>query len=53
MSISQVFKRGRERIALAQQALLREARLESGLFQHCLKWTLDSAGQAMVLMIRS
>src|SRR5205809_3638142 len=39
-----------ERIALAQQALLRAARLESGLFVTCLNETLDSAGQAMVLM---
>ena len=39
-----------ERIALAQQALLRAARLESGLFITCLNETLDSAGQPMVLM---
>ena len=39
-----------ERIALAQQALLRAARLESGLFSTCLNETLDSAGQAMILM---
>jgi hypothetical protein len=39
-----------ERIALAQQALLRAARLESGLFTTCLNETLDSADQPMLLM---
>jgi len=39
-----------ERIALAQQALLRAARLESGLFIATLNETLDSADQPMVLM---
>jgi hypothetical protein len=39
-----------ERIALAQQALLRAARLESGLFITCLDETLDSADQPMLLM---
>ena len=39
-----------ERIALAQQALLRAERLESGLFSACLNETLDSAGEAVVLM---
>jgi len=34
-----------ERIALAQQALLRAARLESGLFTTCLNETLDPSGQ--------
>ena len=39
-----------ERMALTQQALLRAARLESGLFSTCLNETLDSAGEAMILM---
>jgi hypothetical protein len=39
-----------ERIALAQQAILRAARLEAGLFTTCLNETLDSRGDALVLM---
>ena len=39
-----------ERIALAQQAILRAARLETGLFTTCLNETLDSAGDPMILM---
>ena len=39
-----------ERIALAQQALLRAARLEIGLFTTCLNETLDPAGEPMLLM---
>src|SRR5712691_4852590 len=38
-----------ERIALAQQALLRAARLESGLFNSALNETLDCGNQPMVL----
>jgi hypothetical protein len=34
-----------ERIALAQQALLRAARLEAGLFTSCLNDALDASGQ--------
>jgi len=39
-----------ERIALAQQALLRAARLESGLFTTCLNSCYDPFGEPMVLM---
>ena len=39
-----------ERIALAQQALLRAARLESGLFTTTLNETLDSGDQPMLMM---
>ncbi|HXB68087.1 MAG TPA: hypothetical protein VNY05_07580 [Candidatus Acidoferrales bacterium] len=39
-----------ERIALAQQAMLRAARLESGLFTTCLNETLDQRDRPMVLM---
>jgi len=39
-----------ERIALAQQALLRAARLESGLFTTCLNSCFDPFGEPMVLM---
>ena len=39
-----------ERIALAQQAILRAARLETGLFTTCLNETLDPAGNPMFLM---
>jgi len=39
-----------ERIALAQQALLRAARLEAGLFTTCLNETLDSTGESLILM---
>jgi hypothetical protein len=39
-----------ERIALAQQAILRAARLETGLFTTCLNETLDPAGNPMLLM---
>src|SRR5664279_1920509 len=37
-----------ERIALAQQALLRAARLESGLFTTCLNSCFDPLGEPMV-----
>jgi hypothetical protein len=39
-----------ERIALAQQALLRAARLEAGLFTTCLNTVLDSCGQPFIPM---
>ena len=39
-----------ERIALAQQAILRAARLETGLFTTCLNQTLDYEGNSMILM---
>ncbi len=39
-----------ERIALAQQAILRAARLETGLFTSCLNEALDSTGNPMILM---
>ncbi len=39
-----------ERIALAQQAILRAARLETGLFTTCLNETLDPNGNPMLLM---
>jgi hypothetical protein len=39
-----------ERIALTQQALLRAARLESGLFTTCLNESLDSTGNPVILM---
>jgi len=41
-----------ERIALAQQALLRAARLESGLFTTCMNESLDSSGQPIIPMSR-
>ena len=39
-----------ERIALAQQAILRAARLETGLFATCLNEVLDSPGNPVLLM---
>src|SRR5262245_5754570 len=39
-----------ERIALAQQALLRAARLEAGLFTACLDEALDHTGQPIIPM---
>ncbi len=39
-----------ERIALAQQALLRAARLESGLFTTCLNQALDDRGNPVIVM---
>ena len=39
-----------ERIALAQQALLRAARLETGLFTTCLNAALGPNGEPIVLM---
>ena len=39
-----------ERIALAQQALLRAARLEAGLFTTCLNAVLDPSGQPFLPM---
>ncbi len=39
-----------ERIALAQQALLRAARLESGLFTTCLNQALDRGGEPIIPM---
>jgi len=39
-----------ERIALSQQALLRAARLEAGLFTTCLNEALDPSGQPLFLM---
>jgi hypothetical protein len=39
-----------ERIALAQQAILRAARLEAGLFTTCLNQAFDSTGNPVVLM---
>ena len=39
-----------ERIALAQQAILRAARLETGLFTTCLNEALDSDGNPVFLM---
>jgi hypothetical protein len=39
-----------ERIALAQQALLRIARLESGLLTSCLNDALDTSGQLFISM---
>ena len=39
-----------ERIALTQQALLRAARLETGLFTTCLNEALDPAGNPVILM---
>src|SRR2546425_864559 len=39
-----------ERIALAQQALLRAARLESGLFTSALDQALDHTGRPIILM---
>jgi hypothetical protein len=41
-----------ERIALTQQALLRAARLETGLFTACLNQALDPAGQPLFLMTK-
>lgn len=41
-----------ERVALAQQALLRAARLESGLFTTCLDFALDPNGHPMIPMSR-
>jgi hypothetical protein len=41
-----------ERIALAQQAILRAARLESGLFTTCLNESLDSSGNSIIPMSR-
>jgi len=41
-----------ERIALAQQALIRAARLETGLFTACLNQALDPAGQPLFLMTK-
>jgi len=39
-----------ERIALAQQAMLRAARLESGLFTTCLNETLDERDRPLILL---
>jgi hypothetical protein len=39
-----------ERIALAQQALLRAARLEAGLFTTCLSEALDPTGKPIFLL---
>ena len=39
-----------ERMALAQQALIRAARLETGLFTACLDQALDPAGEPLFLM---
>ena len=39
-----------ERIALTQQAILRAARLETGLFTTCLNEALDPAGNPVILM---
>ena len=39
-----------ERIALAQQAMLRIARLESGLLTSCLNEALDTSGQLFISM---
>jgi hypothetical protein len=39
-----------ERMALAQQAILRAARLEAGLFTSCLNEALDSTGDPVILM---
>src|SRR6266516_4385982 len=39
-----------ERIALAQQTLLRAARLESGLFTTCLNEVLDPSGRPLFLL---
>ena len=39
-----------ERIALTQQAMLRAARLESGLFTTCLDAALDGGGQPIIPM---
>jgi hypothetical protein len=39
-----------ERIALAQQAILRAARLETGLFTTCLNEALDTDGNPTILM---
>ena len=39
-----------ERIALAQQAILRIARLESGLLTACLNEALDTSGQLFIPM---
>ena len=41
-----------ERIALAQQALIRAARLETGLFTACLDQALDPAGEPLFLMTK-
>ena len=41
-----------ERLALTQQALLRAARLESGLFTTCLNEALDSSGNPVFLMAK-
>ena len=41
-----------ERIALAQQALLRAAALESGLFTTCLNETMDRNGRPLILLER-
>jgi hypothetical protein len=38
-----------ERIALAQQAMLRIARLESGLLTSCLNEALDTSGQLFII----
>jgi len=39
-----------ERIALAQQSMLRAARLESGIFTTCLNETVDERDRPLVLM---
>ena len=41
-----------ELFALAQQALSRAARLETGLFTACLNQALDPAGQPLFLMTK-
>ena len=41
-----------ERIALAQQAMLRVARLEAGLLTTCLNEALDTSGQLFIPMSR-
>jgi hypothetical protein len=41
-----------ERMALAQQAILRAARLEAGLFTTCLNESLDSSGNSIIPMSR-
>ena len=41
-----------ERIALAQQALIRSARLETGLFTACLNEAMDPAGNPLILMTK-
>src|SRR4029077_16574460 len=39
-----------ERIALAQQSMLRAARLEAGLFTSCLNHSLDTSGEPFLPM---